>query len=65
MYFAENPTKMEGSKLIALLRTFDSKELRAFAGFVQSPFFNKQEKVIHLFEYLKKLAPKGFPPAEL
>jgi hypothetical protein len=56
---------MEKTKLIQLLRTFDSKELRAFHDFVRSPFFNKQEEIVQLYTYLKKQAKRDFPPARI
>lgn len=51
---------MHNSKLIALLKTFDSKELREFKDFVSSPFYNKSEELVQFYSYLKKIAP-GFP----
>ncbi|MCB0557649.1 MAG: hypothetical protein H6573_18345 [Lewinellaceae bacterium] len=56
---------MEKSKLLALLRTFDSSELRAFKDFVGSPFFNKEETLTRLYHYLKKLAPQKFPQEKI
>jgi hypothetical protein len=53
------------SKLVSLLRTFDTKELRAFKDFVASPYFNKQESLINFYQYLKKWASKGFPEERL
>ncbi len=55
---------MEKSKLIELLSTFTSSELRAFKDFVASPFFNKNEELILLYDYLKKNAP-SFPTKKL
>ena len=52
---------MKKSKLLGLLQTLNSKELRAFKDFVESPFFNKQESLIRMYAYLKKWAPQGFP----
>lgn len=51
---------MHNSKLIELLSTFSTSELRAFKDFVASPFFNKNEELIFFYDYLKKIAP-GFP----
>ncbi len=48
---------MEGSKLILLLKTFNSKELRAFGDYIKSPFFNKNQELVEFFFYLKKCAP--------
>jgi len=49
------------SKLIDILMALTNKEMRPLSEFVASPFFNKKEKVIQLFEYLKKYHP-GFEP---
>ena len=49
---------MEKSKLIQLLKTFDTKELRAFKDFVASPFFNKNQELVDFYAYLKKQAPQ-------
>ncbi len=51
---------MKDSKLILLLKTFNSKELRAFGDYIKSPFFNKNEELVHFYFYLKKCAP-DFP----
>ncbi len=51
---------MENSKLISLLKTFSPKELREFNDFLASPFFNKNEELLVLYAYLRKLAP-AFP----
>ena len=51
---------MENSKLIALLKTFNTQELRAFKDFVASPYFNKNQELVLFYDYLKKIAPK-FP----
>ena len=49
---------MHNSKLIAILKTFSSKELREFKDFVSSPFYNKNEELVHFYIYLKKSAPE-------
>ena len=49
------------SKLIHLLKVLTNKEMRSLSEFVLSPFFNKKEKIIQLFGYLKKYHP-GFKP---
>jgi hypothetical protein len=49
---------MHKSKLISVLRTLSNKELKWFDTFINSPFFNKNEKVIGLFSILKKLHPE-------
>lgn len=56
---------MQKSKIIKLLSSFDSKELRALNDFVQSPFFNKNQELIQLYSYLKKYAPKSFPEKQV
>lgn len=56
---------MENSKLLLLLKTFNASELRAFKDFVESPFFNKNQELVHLYAYLKKLASKGFPASKV
>lgn len=48
---------MENSKLTEALRQLPSKELPRFLDFVQSPFFNKNEKVIRLAEEVIRYAP--------
>lgn len=56
---------MQKSKIILLLKSFDSKELRALSDFVCSPYFNKNEELIKLYHYLKKYAPRGFPEKQV
>ena len=51
---------MHQSKLIALLRTFSTRELREFKDFIASPFFNKNQELVQFYLYLKKIAPE-FP----
>ncbi|MEM9820764.1 MAG: hypothetical protein AAF985_06820 [Bacteroidota bacterium] len=51
---------MDNSKLISLLRTFSTKEIREFKDYVASPFFNKNQELVLFYEQLRKLAPK-FP----
>ena len=48
------------SKLVSILRTISSKELKYFEEYILSPFFNKNEKVIALFSVIKKFHPE-FP----
>jgi len=48
---------MKDSKLIAVLQTLSTKELNRFGEYLQSPYFNKNETLSILFEYLKRLAP--------
>lgn len=42
---------------IELLKTLSEEELRRFGDFVRSPFFNKREAVIKLFDLISKHAP--------
>jgi len=49
---------MENSKLIQILRTLSSIEVRKFSEFVQSPYFNKNKNVISLMQILHKTHPK-------
>ena len=48
---------MEDSKLFEVLRKLSNKEFYLFNDYIQSPFFNKNQILIILYEYLKKLAP--------
>ena len=45
---------MQKSKLIDKLRIVDRDEMRDLSKFVESPFFNKDEKVVKLFERNEK-----------
>lgn len=49
---------MYKSKLISTLRTLSNKELKWFEAYIISPFFNKNEKVIQLFQLIKKYHPE-------
>lgn len=49
---------MNNSKLITLLRTFTPSELSELGDFVASPYFNKREEVIRLFDFLYQFGPK-------
>ena len=46
------------SKLLTVLRTLSSKELKYFEEYILSPFFNKNDKVIELFSLVKKFHPE-------
>ncbi|MFK7921697.1 MAG: hypothetical protein AB8H47_07050 [Bacteroidia bacterium] len=48
---------MHNNKAFQLLRTFNTWELRSLDDFLRSPFFNKQESVIRLWEHLWPLCP--------
>jgi hypothetical protein len=43
---------MKGTKLIDVFFSFSNKELKEFDQFVRSPYFNRREEVIRLFNYL-------------
>ena len=48
---------MHSSKLLTFLRTFTPSELKTFAAFVQSPYFNSNKKVAKLYGYIRSTAP--------
>ena len=48
---------MHQSKLITLIKTFATKDLRLFGEFVRSPFFNKNAELIRFFEAIKPFHP--------
>ncbi|KXK51079.1 MAG: hypothetical protein UZ05_CHB002001511 [Chlorobi bacterium OLB5] len=48
---------MKNSKVIQLLRTFNSEELKRLDDFLCSPYFNKKTNVVKLFKALKKFSP--------
>jgi hypothetical protein len=54
---------MEHSKLIELLRVFDSEALRRFDAFVRSPYFNRNEAAVAMWGYLFSCAPRWDGPA--
>ncbi len=49
---------MEKTYIIELLSKFSSKQMRELSDFVRSPFFNKNESVEKLFEYLRVNHPE-------
>lgn len=49
---------MHNTKLILLLKSFSSKDMKSLREFVRSPYFNKNKNVISLFDYLKKFHPR-------
>lgn len=53
---------MEKSKLIEILRTLNSNEIKSFKDFISSPYFNTGSAVIKLFTILKPYHPEY--PAE-
>jgi len=48
---------MRNSKLIELLKTFNSEELKSFHKYLESPFLKPDRKVLVFFNYLKKYSP--------
>ncbi|MCF8245325.1 MAG: hypothetical protein K9J46_09235 [Saprospiraceae bacterium] len=52
---------MDKSKLIKLLRSFSREEQREFRKFLQSPFFNRREETLVLFDLLEKHLKTGKP----
>lgn len=50
---------MVKSSLLEILSSFSAKELRDFDDYVSSPFFNKNEAVLKLFDYIKKKLTSG------
>ncbi len=48
---------MEKSKLLLLLKTLSPEEFDRLKDFIRSPFFNKDERLIQLFEYFFDLYP--------
>jgi len=50
---------MHKSKSVILLSSFSPEEIRSFGDFVRSPYFNKNTRVVKLFDELKKDHP-GF-----
>ncbi len=48
---------MNSSSVLNILRKFTTKEIKEFGEFLSSPFFNKNENVVKLYNYLKKYYP--------
>ena len=48
---------MKKSSLIELLSKFSQKEFKEFGEFVHSSFFNKNQSVNKLYDYLRKVYP--------
>jgi len=55
---------MNDTHLVQTFRALNKSERRAFRKWVNSPFFNQREDVVHLFEYLYKNVPFGADPVE-
>ena len=45
------------SKLISIFKTLTKQEIKSLHKFLRSPYFNTNESVVLLFEYLRKTAP--------
>ncbi len=45
---------MQNTKLLQLFKAIKAEEFREFTQFLKSPFYNRSQRVILLFEYLKK-----------
>lgn len=45
---------MQNTKVIQLFKGIKAEELREFTQFLKSPFYNRNQRVIALYEYLKK-----------
>lgn len=48
---------MHSSKLLTLISGLDASEFRWLHKFLKSPFYNTNQKVLRLFEYIKKYYP--------
>ncbi len=48
---------MQNSKVINLLKGFTKEDIKRFGRYLESPLHNKDEKVVNLFNYLKKYYP--------
>lgn len=46
------------SNLFDILKTLSAKEFKEFGEYVESPFFNKNESVIKLYNHIKKYYPE-------
>lgn len=55
---------MQKNKLIQVIKTLSAEEMRWLSKFVVSPYYNSNQYVVSLFEYLKKLYPT-FPDKKL
>ncbi len=49
---------LNNSKLIQLLRTFSLVEINDFGKFLNSPFHSESQKMVRLFNFLKKFFPE-------
>lgn len=48
---------MYKSTLINQLKTYSPKEIKEFGEYIRSPYFNKNQSVIKLFDYIRKQYP--------
>lgn len=53
---------MHQNKSITILKTFQPAELRQFEDFIVSPFFNKNQTVIQIFDFIKEAYPRFDSP---
>jgi hypothetical protein len=49
---------MKNSKLIKILRTLSPAEFRDFGLFIRAQYFNQSERLVKLFDFLKKFYPE-------
>lgn len=49
------------STLLTLLKKFDKQQLKDFNNFVRSPFFNTNNALVKLYEYIRKQYPEYQP----
>lgn len=52
---------MTNTKLLALLRTFKTKDFRRFREYLASPFFNKREDLVRFYAVLEQESPEFSP----
>ncbi|MBZ0201653.1 MAG: hypothetical protein K8I03_01410 [Ignavibacteria bacterium] len=48
---------MHNSNVISILRKFSQAEINEFTLFIRSPFYNKNQSIVKIYEYLKKQWP--------
>ena len=53
---------MQNSKLVQLLNNLDRETFTKLGSFVESPFFNKNERLIRFYHYLNRYYPGLFSP---
>ncbi len=54
---------MEEAKLIRVLKTLDTREFKRFRSYVESPYANKNKKLISLLDFIAKFHPNKFDSA--